>query len=164
MLPVSTSVVSTPAVVTDTHLSQAPCGIREHCGYLHQGHISSFSNPFASTGLSMGFVPPEPELESLTFACYFCSLTLGLKMPVPLSCGLHVINHPSLVFTPLPLQDPGRGSILVVACSHSLGSGGRVAIVLPLLIWPSSSLMCVRLPAVRAAWSAGYVAGSALAA
>lgn len=111
---------------------------REHCGCLHQGHISSFSNPFASTGLSLGFAPPEPELESLTFCLLFCSVTLGLKMPVPLSCGLHVINHPSL-FLPLYLcRTQGVGQ-LVVACSHSLGSGGHVAIILPLLIWPSSS-------------------------
>lgn len=78
MLSVSTSMVSTPAVATDTHLSQAPSCRREQCGCLHQGLISSFSNPFALTDLSLGFTPPEPELESLTFCLLFCSLTLGL--------------------------------------------------------------------------------------
>lgn len=85
------------------HLSEAPPGRREPCGCLHQGHMCSFSNPFALTGLSLGFAPPEPEWESLTFCLLFCSLILGLKMlPVPFSCGLHVINQPSL-FLPLYL-------------------------------------------------------------
>lgn len=47
-----TSVASTPAVAIDTHLSQAPSGRREHYGCLHQGHMCSFSNPFALTGFS----------------------------------------------------------------------------------------------------------------
>lgn len=81
--------------------------------------MSSFSNPFALTGLSLGFAPPEPELESLTFCLLFCSLILGLKMPVPLSCGLHVINHPSL-FLPSTFAGPGAwvsvsGSVLSFA-------------------------------------------------
>nr|BAE34144.1 unnamed protein product [Mus musculus] len=64
--------------------------------------MCSFSDPFALTGLSLGFAPPEPELESLTFCLLFCSLILGLKMPVLFSCGVHVINYPSL-FLPLYL-------------------------------------------------------------
>lgn len=100
-------VVSTPAVATDPHLSEALCGRRD-CERLHQGCISSLFNPFALTDLPLGFTPPEPELESLTFCLLFCSLTLGLKMPVTLSCGLHVINHPS-VFTLYLCRTQGVG-------------------------------------------------------